>query len=75
MNDSILNVSRLTVRFGGLTAVNEVDFSISPKEIVSLIGPNGAGKTTTFNAVTGFIRKTSGNGVLRRAGPYGQESP
>jgi branched-chain amino acid transport system ATP-binding protein len=60
MSDSILNVSRLTVRFGGLTAVNEVDFSISPKEIVSLIGPNGAGKTTTFNAVTGFIRKASG---------------
>jgi branched-chain amino acid transport system ATP-binding protein len=60
MSDSILEVSRLTVRFGGLTAVNEVDFSISPKEIVSLIGPNGAGKTTTFNAVTGFIRKTSG---------------
>jgi branched-chain amino acid transport system ATP-binding protein len=60
MSDSILNVSRLTVRFGGLTAVNEVDFSISPKEIVSLIGPNGAGKTTTFNAVTGFIRKVSG---------------
>jgi branched-chain amino acid transport system ATP-binding protein len=60
MSDTILNVSRLTVRFGGLTAVNEVDFSISPKEIVSLIGPNGAGKTTTFNAVTGFIRKASG---------------
>ena len=60
MSDSILNVSHLTVRFGGLTAVNEVDFSISPKEIVSLIGPNGAGKTTTFNAVTGFIRKASG---------------
>ena len=60
MNDSILNVNRLTVRFGGLTAVSEVDFSISPKEIVSLIGPNWAGKTTTFNAVTGFIRKTSG---------------
>jgi len=60
MNDSILNVNRLTVRFGGLTAVSEVDFSISPKEIVSLIGPNGAGKTTTFNAITGFIRKTSG---------------
>lgn len=60
MNDSILNVGRLTVRFGGLTAVSEVDFSISTKEIVSLIGPNGAGKTTTFNAITGFIRKASG---------------
>jgi branched-chain amino acid transport system ATP-binding protein len=60
MSEPILNVNRLTVRFGGLAAVNEVDFTIARNEIVSLIGPNGAGKTTTFNAVTGFLRKTSG---------------
>ena len=64
MSDPILNVNRLTVRFGGLTAVNEVDFSIFPGEIVSLIGPNGAGKTTIFNAITGYIRKTSGTVVF-----------
>jgi len=60
MSNEILSVNSLTVRFGGLTAVSEVDFSIQPGEIVSLIGPNGAGKTTIFNAVTGFVRKTSG---------------
>jgi branched-chain amino acid transport system ATP-binding protein len=60
MNEAILHVSHLTVRFGGLTAVSDVDFSIFSNEIVSLIGPNGAGKTTIFNAVTGFIRKTGG---------------
>jgi len=60
MNEAIFHVSHLTVRFGGLMAVSDVDFSIFPKEIVSLIGPNGAGKTTIFNAVTGFIRKTGG---------------
>ena len=60
MSPQLLDIRRLTVRFGGLTAVNEVDFSIHSNEIVSLIGPNGAGKTTIFNAITGFIRKTSG---------------
>ena len=64
MSDPILNVSRLTVRFGGLTAVSEVDFSIFSNEIVSLIGPNGAGKTTIFNAITGYIRKTSGSVIF-----------
>jgi branched-chain amino acid transport system ATP-binding protein len=61
MAAELLNVNHLTVRFGGLTAVNDVDFSIRPNEIVSLIGPNGAGKTTTFNAVTGFLRLTEGS--------------
>lgn len=60
MSGEILKVDHSTVKFGGLTAVNDVDFSISRNEIVSLIGPNGAGKTTIFNAVTGFLRKTSG---------------
>jgi len=53
--DEILKVRQLTVRFGGLAAVDSVDFSIFRNEIVSLIGPNGAGKTTTFNAITGFV--------------------
>ena len=61
MAAELLRVEHLTVKFGGLTAVNDVDFSIFPGEIVSLIGPNGAGKTTTFNAVTGFLSPTGGS--------------
>jgi branched-chain amino acid transport system ATP-binding protein len=60
MREEVLNIQHLTVRFGGLTAVNDVDFSIYKNEIVSLIGPNGAGKTTIFNAVTGFLKRISG---------------
>lgn len=60
MNEEILKIDNLTVKFGGLTAVDSVDFSVSRNEIVSLIGPNGAGKTTTFNAITGFLKKTEG---------------
>jgi branched-chain amino acid transport system ATP-binding protein len=61
MAAELLRVNRLTVKFGGLTAVNEVDFSIFANEIVSLIGPNGAGKTTTFNAITGFLKTSAGS--------------
>jgi branched-chain amino acid transport system ATP-binding protein len=61
MGAELLKVNHLTVKFGGLTAVNDVDFSILANEIISLIGPNGAGKTTTFNAITGFLRATAGS--------------
>ncbi len=57
---NILEISDLTVRFGGLTAVNAVSLDIPAKEIVSVIGPNGAGKTTLFNAITGIYDPTSG---------------
>jgi branched-chain amino acid transport system ATP-binding protein len=57
---NILKISDLTVRFGGLTAVNAVSLDIPEKEIVSVIGPNGAGKTTLFNAITGIYDPTSG---------------
>jgi branched-chain amino acid transport system ATP-binding protein len=50
----LLEASGVTVRFGGLTAVNGVDFHVEQGEIVGLIGPNGAGKTTFFNAISGF---------------------
>ena len=60
MKKELLKVENLTARFGGLTAVDSVDFAVTENEIVSLIGPNGAGKTTTFNVVTGFLEKTVG---------------
>jgi branched-chain amino acid transport system ATP-binding protein len=56
----LLRTEALTVRFGGLTALNSVDFSVRPGEIRAIIGPNGAGKSTFFNCLTGVIRPTSG---------------
>jgi branched-chain amino acid transport system ATP-binding protein len=56
----LLKVDGVAVRFGGLTAISDLSFSVSKGEIVSLIGPNGAGKTTAFNVVTGFLKPTAG---------------
>ncbi len=57
---SILIAQKVTKRFGGLVAVNSVDFEIPEKSIVSIIGPNGAGKTTFFNCITGFNKADEG---------------
>jgi branched-chain amino acid transport system ATP-binding protein len=57
---NVLYADHVTIRFGGLVAVNDVSFSIPPKSIVSLIGPNGAGKTTFFNVITGLYAPTEG---------------
>ena len=57
----ILEVNNLTKTFGGLTAVNDVSFSIAAGEISAIIGPNGAGKTTLFNLISGFLDPTSGS--------------
>ena len=56
----ILSLSGVTMRFGGLVAVNEVDLAIEPGQLYGLIGPNGAGKTTVFNVITGVYSPTSG---------------
>jgi sulfate-transporting ATPase len=56
-----LRISDLTVRFGGVVAVDGVGFEVGPGEVVGLIGPNGAGKTTVIDAVTGFVKPTSGS--------------
>jgi branched-chain amino acid transport system ATP-binding protein len=56
----LLTVEHLTMRFGGLLAVNDLNFTARQREITALIGPNGAGKTTLFNCITGFYRPTVG---------------
>ena len=61
----VLEAQGVTKRFGGLTAVSEVDFSVHEGEIVGLIGPNGAGKTTFFNCLTGMEEPTAGQVVYR----------
>ena len=61
MSTSILSLKSVTMRFGGVTALNDVTFDVKEKEILGLIGPNGAGKTTVFNVITGVYQITSGS--------------
>ena len=61
----LLDVDRLTVRFGGLVAVSELDLDVPAGSIVSLIGPNGAGKTTAFNTISGIYSPTRPLSVSR----------
>ena len=56
----MLETNKVTIRFGGLTAVNEVSIKVQPNKITALIGPNGAGKTTLFNCISGVYKLTSG---------------
>lgn len=58
--DPVLTVEHLTMRFGGLIAVNDLSFDVGRGDITAVIGPNGAGKTTVFNCITGFYRPTEG---------------
>jgi branched-chain amino acid transport system ATP-binding protein len=60
MSEKILELKSVTIKFGGVTALNEVNFHVTKGEICALIGPNGAGKTTVFNVVTGVYPVTSG---------------
>jgi branched-chain amino acid transport system ATP-binding protein len=64
-NGYILEVEHLTMRFGGLIAVNDVSFKARRGDITALIGPNGAGKTTVFNCITGFYKPSQGMLSLR----------
>jgi branched-chain amino acid transport system ATP-binding protein len=57
----LLEIDGLTVRFGGITALNDVSFSIAAGDVIGLIGPNGAGKTTCFNCITRLYHPTSGD--------------
>jgi len=60
MNDPILKVEHLSMKFGGLVAIGDLSFEARRGEITALIGPNGAGKTTVFNCITGFYKPTEG---------------
>jgi branched-chain amino acid transport system ATP-binding protein len=64
----LLGIEHLTMRFGGLVAVNDVSVAAGRGDITAIIGPNGAGKTTVFNCITGFYKPTSGRMVLSHAG-------
>jgi branched-chain amino acid transport system ATP-binding protein len=61
MTEPLLALERVTMQFGGITALDNVTIHVDPGEIMGLIGPNGAGKTTVFNVVTGVYRPTSGD--------------
>ena len=61
---SLLAISNLTVKFGGLTALDDVFLNLDSNQVVGLIGPNGAGKTTLFNAICGLVKPTSGKLTL-----------
>jgi branched-chain amino acid transport system ATP-binding protein len=68
-NDPVLSVEHLTMRFGGLVAINDLSFNVGRGDITALIGPNGAGNTTVFNCVTGFYKPTEGRiSMLQGAG-------
>ncbi len=67
MNRPLLEVDHLTIRFGGLVAVNDVSFAAQDRQITAVIGPNGAGKTTVFNCLTGFYKPTVGRMRLLHA--------
>lgn len=67
-SDVLLNIEHLTMRFGGLVAIDDLSFSVRNAEITALIGPNGAGKTTVFNCLTGFYRPTVGKLTLTNDG-------
>ncbi len=64
VRDAILRIDHLTMRFGGLVAVDDLSFEARRGEITALIGPNGAGKTTVFNCITGFYKPTEGRIAL-----------
>jgi branched-chain amino acid transport system ATP-binding protein len=69
MSGALLKVEGLTMRFGGLTAVNSLSFSAARGDITALIGPNGAGKTTVFNCITGFYKPSEGRIALAHGAP------
>jgi len=71
MSDRLLEIRNLTMQFGGVTALSEVNLHVAEGEIAALIGPNGAGKTTVFNVVTGYYQPTQGDVLLNNESVIG----
>ena len=71
----MLKCERLTIRFGGLSAIDCLDFEIAAGEIRGLIGPNGSGKTTLFNLISGLYTPTSGSIVFEGKPIAGRRPP
>jgi len=72
-NNNLFSVDQMTIRFGGLTAVDRVSFSVEPGSIFSIIGPNGAGKTTIFNCISGLYKPDSGSIIFKGEDIVGQK--
>ena len=68
----VLELDRLSLSFGGLRALSELDLQVGQREVVSVIGPNGAGKTTVFNVITGVYEPSAGD--VRFGAQPGQQS-
>ena len=66
MSNNLLDVQNLTMKFGGLIAIDDLSFSAKKDHITSIIGPNGSGKTTVFNCLTGFYKATAGSMYLNK---------
>ena len=60
MAENVLHIENITMQFGGVVAVNNLNLDVNKGEIIALIGPNGAGKTTAFNVITGVYEPTNG---------------
>jgi len=73
MSENVLELTNLTMKFGGVTALNEVNLVVKKGEILALIGPNGAGKTTIFNVITGVYKPTSGEVLFQGASIVGKK--
>jgi len=73
MSEKLLELNGVTMRFGGVTALNNVNFHVNRGEICALIGPNGAGKTTIFNVITGVYKPTEGDILFKGASVVGKK--
>jgi branched-chain amino acid transport system ATP-binding protein len=73
VSEALLELQNLTMRFGGVTALSEVNLTVAPQEILGLIGPNGAGKTTIFNVITGVFEPTRGDVLFDGASIVGKK--
>jgi len=73
MSENVLELQNITMKFGGVTALNEVNLVVKKGEILALIGPNGAGKTTVFNVITGVYKPTSGDVVFQGSSIVGKK--